>query len=48
MNENKVAEVMKWVEQQIKKNPYSEITVKFSVHDGQVKRLERGLMEKIQ
>jgi len=47
MPEDKIQEVLKWVETQIRKYPFAEITVKFSIHDGQIKRLERGLMEKI-
>jgi len=43
----KLSSIFKWIETQIKNNPYAEISIKLCTHDGRVRRIERGLVEKV-
>lgn len=36
-----------WLAEQIKRHPYAEITIHVTVHDGQVRQVERVVAEKI-
>lgn len=46
-NNHDLQSLMQWVQNQINRNPYSEISLRFCVHDGKVKRVERTLLEKL-
>lgn len=48
MSNQALKDLLNWIEIQIKNNPYAEVSLKFSVHDGKVKRIERGLIQKLQ
>jgi hypothetical protein len=37
-----------WAQEQAKKYPFAEIIVRVIVHDGEIRRIERTLTEKLQ
>lgn len=37
-----------WVEEQVSRYPFSEIGVRLIVHNGEIKRIERSITEKLQ
>ena len=47
-NEKIYSDVLTWLKSQAKENPFSELSVKLIYHDGQIKRIEQGVVKKVQ
>lgn len=41
-----VAEAAAWIQRQINENPFAEVAVNLSIHDGNVRRVDRTLTTK--
>ena len=43
-----VAEAAAWAENEIEKNPFSEVFVRFTIHGGKIKLIEKSTLQKVQ
>jgi hypothetical protein len=48
INSSQIESASRWLSEQAKKYSYAEISIKLIIHNNQIKRIERSLVEKVQ
>lgn len=46
-NEKIIADVVRWIEQQIKSKNFCDVSISLSVHAGKIAKIQKSLTEKI-